>query len=1065
LTWDRYANDGSAVITGVEGAALKLGTAIAKYGATTWLQRRKAKKVRAASLTELAAAELTSPLQQNKLVNLVDRIGNQVAEQLAPVLATRFGSLPPNEIEAAIDAVVDVLAEADLSDKAFLAADADAEELARRLRAQFDGPRRALLAADAVPLYELALDLACRHLVQVVRHLPSFQQAALAEVLARLTTQTDHLETLLSRVPTTSLRAPSGTAHDDEFRTEYLRALVNKLDRLELLGLPMDEQPSLALTIAYLSLSASDEGGTRRRERRIRSQDKKALQTEGIQVEDAISRGSRALIRGDAGSGKTTLLDWLAVKAARGELTGSLVKWNHLVPFSIRLRSFADGELPEVERWVRHAVPLVADLKPDGWVRRQLDAGRAWLLVDGVDEVPAHRRRAVRNWLRELLGNFPQLRVVVTSRPAAVDKRWLDDDGFSSIELEPMSKENVNAFIERWHDAAAGTAHDVPAAHRRMRGQLEQPHLRELASTPLLCAMLCALNLTHRSELPRNRMDLYAKALSMLLHLRDRERGISGLLDDTGKRVVLRDLAWRLTLANRIEFDHQKALEFLTNKLPSMPAKTDPKELLKHLLERSGVLRTPVPGKVDFVHRTFQEYLAADEAVQWNHEATVVAHAHLDTWRETVVMSCGHANAQQATELLTGILDRADNEPNNARALRLVAAACMETAQDLKPEIRARLDAMVHDKLVPPRSLRETQSLASVGHHILRHLPHDLTSLSNAQASATTRVAALTGDSEALPLLARYARDGRADVQAEIANGWHYFDPEKYARVVLADANLYAGRIKVESRQMLPYLRYLNKLTATNVRLPSSEPITELGFLSEVANLQELAAFVEEGAAIDLGPLVDHHSHITDLSLRDAGEFAAVSSLARLTGLEFLILEQNKPWSDLSFLSSLRELQFLVTSVHDDLDFAVLGQIPRLSHLYLSDLSSRSFEMISRCDKVKTVDFAGDGPICIGEVLPKFPVVREIILRGFEVDFVGAAGASLDQLTLYGCLIEDLDPIQAWAKIGMLELVDSLNEPDLSPLAEVDMELSLSRSDAYRGVGNLTSRVRVTYLY
>ena len=44
------------------------------------------------------------------------------------------------------------------------------------------------------------------------------------------------------------------------------------------------------------------------------------------------------------------------------------------------------------------------------------------------------------------------------------------------------------------------------------------------AALTLLCAMLCALNLAHRAELPRNRMDLYAKALSMLLHFRDAPR-------------------------------------------------------------------------------------------------------------------------------------------------------------------------------------------------------------------------------------------------------------------------------------------------------------------------------------------------------------------------------------------------------------------------------------------------------------------------------------------------------------------------------------------------------------
>jgi len=121
------------------------------------LQRRRAKFERTAGLAELAEAELKSPLQLRKLENLVEHIGFQVAEALEPALTARFATLPPNEAEAAILAVVDVLGKADLSDRALLADDADPEKPARRLRARFpDRPRAVALAEQAWPLYEFA---------------------------------------------------------------------------------------------------------------------------------------------------------------------------------------------------------------------------------------------------------------------------------------------------------------------------------------------------------------------------------------------------------------------------------------------------------------------------------------------------------------------------------------------------------------------------------------------------------------------------------------------------------------------------------------------------------------------------------------------------------------------------------------------------------------------------------------------------------------------------------------------------------------------------------------------
>jgi hypothetical protein len=90
------------------------------------------------------------------------------------------------------------------------------------------------------------------------------------------------------------------------------------------------------------------------------------------------------------------------------------------------------------------------------------------------------------------------------------------------------------------------------------------------------------------------------------------------------------------------------------------------------------VIRESVLGRVDFVHRTFQEYLAAKEAVEDQTAETLIARAHLDQWRETLVMAVGHATPERRAALLSGVLDRADAEPRHRRWLRLLAASCLE---------------------------------------------------------------------------------------------------------------------------------------------------------------------------------------------------------------------------------------------------------------------------------------------------------------------------------------------------------------------------------------------------
>jgi predicted NACHT family NTPase len=104
----------------------------------------------------------------------------------------------------------------------------------------------------------------------------------------------------------------------------------------------------------------------------------------------AISR--RLVIRGNAGSGKSTLLQWLAVRSAGRSFTGPLAAWNNAIPFFVRLRERVDHSFPAPEEFPQLIAKTIVGTMPAGWVHRQLESGRALVLVDGVDELPQAKR-------------------------------------------------------------------------------------------------------------------------------------------------------------------------------------------------------------------------------------------------------------------------------------------------------------------------------------------------------------------------------------------------------------------------------------------------------------------------------------------------------------------------------------------------------------------------------------------------------------------------------------------------------------------------------------------------
>src|SRR5207248_3518119 len=265
------------------------------------------------------------------------------------------------------------------------------------------------------------------------------------------------------------------------------------------------------------------------------------------------------LIREAAGSGKTTLLQLIAVNSASQSFKGQLADWNGTLPFYIGLRGYVQSDFPPPEAFVKSLTPAIADKMPKGWVHEKLESGRAIILIDGLDEIPAAQREKVRIWLRDLKKNYPKTRLIVTSRPHAIKEGWLDPEGFKDTELQPMELSDIFTFINYWHNAIAEALQDeeekaeLPIFASHLKQEIEEDRSkRNLATSPLLCAMLCALNKQRKRQLPSDRIELYEACSQMLVERRDKERNISlndypaSNLTYSQKCVLLEDLAYWL---------------------------------------------------------------------------------------------------------------------------------------------------------------------------------------------------------------------------------------------------------------------------------------------------------------------------------------------------------------------------------------------------------------------------------------------------------------------------------------------------------------------------------------
>lgn len=1052
----------------LQALGLRIGSEVVKHVVRRWLRIRKEQRDRGTELIDMLEVSVADVYTRRRISRQFEEIADQIADRLDPLYEHEFGDVPQNERRAALGAVIDTLVAADLSDQALLAADADARSLAKTIRASMpDIVRRSGLSEGAAGLYDRLLDQCCLALVHIIQQLPEFAPRATSEQLARLTRLAEDVGEMLDRLPRTSLTAPEGTERDEPFRDAYLTTVSRKLDRLRLLGVDHQHNPETRVSVAYLSLTVTtdDARGARRRDDHWFTDRSESGEQSGVRAEDALAEHKRTLLLGDAGLGKTTLLQWLAVHSARGSFTGPLASWNRRVPFLIRLREHPEGSLPAPEGFLSGVAATDADLMPKGWVHRQL-ADHGLLLVDGVDEVARERRAKVRDWLQDLVDKFPELPIVVTSRPPAVRKTWLRELGFGPVLLDSMGPAEVTEFVHRWHGSVRELARENPSSESSysvdeldsyetamLRHLDAAPHLRSLATTPLMCALLCAVNLNRHQHLPQDRMELYEVAVTMLAHRRDDERGVRHTLNLPlkAKLAALSDLAWWMTRNGRVEATRTGAAGRATHVFEQIPdVSIEADAALDYLVERSGIIQAPAEDRIDFVHRSFQEYLAAREAVDEDDIGMLIGNAHRDQWRETVVMAAGHAGRKQCTQLLTGLLDRADRESRHKRTLRLLATACRETARKVDPDVSARIDAAL-DTVVPPRSGRETRSLASAGASVLSKLPASLDGLSTAKAAACIQTATLINGEGGLRLLASYASDLRPRVQRALADAWRYFPAEDYAKGVLAEAPLDDGRLVVTHARHVRWTSALRNLTNLTASV-HHYGIEDLSFLDTAYHLTSL--FCTPSRTVSLEPLRSR-SELSHLVI----EQASVRSLEPLTeiGLQSLYIKLQEEPSNLWSIGRLESLESLSLGNFGSVDPAPISRLPSLSSLSLdgvgaidltplSSLSTLTELALMDCDTDPTA-LATALPVLdelrlVGGHPPDLAAMSQLLSRLRRLDLVRqeldpahlARATNLRQLQLMTCPISDITPLTGLTQLEDVDL-DGTLVTDLSPLA------------------------------
>ncbi|MEU4885276.1 MULTISPECIES: NACHT domain-containing protein [Streptomyces] len=923
--------------------------------------------------------------------------------------------------------------------------------LARELRSAADRPDR-LLSADATGLFERLLDTACLHILHFFTQRSSFVARSAVEQArsqAELIAKTDEL----------LLRVPRPDGRDTAFEERYAAYVAEKHGTLTIVGIDLHHtEAAWPLDTAYLSLELNERDPSSHwrpdhdgwlppnptcpdsphGDSAPQYGDGWAPQpleapATPLPADRIFSGRERALLRGAAGSGKTTLVQWLAVSTARGELPEEMAELRGRVPFVLPLRSvIRAGTLPLPDAFLSAAHNPLHAAQPEGWADRVLRARRGLLLVDGLDEIPEQERERARRWLADLLIAYPGNLWLVTSRPSAVGDGWLAAQGFAELALAPMSGKDVAAFVDRWHDAAkagcrtSGHNADRAAELDRFRTALHtavrtKRDLGRLVTNPLMCAMVCALHRARNGYLPPGRKELYEEALRMLLSRRDVERDIPApddiQLTEEPQIQLLQRLAYWLIRNGRTELDREHAERMIADALPSVPAAArqgDAPRVFRHLLLRSGLLREPTDGTVDFVHRTFQDYLGAKAAVEEWDIGLLIRNAADAQWEDVIRMAVAHARPRERAEILRELLAAADADEGSARMrIRLLALACLEHAAELDPAVRAAVEERAA-ALIPPRDTQQARRLAAAGPLVLELLPGPEELTNDETVSVVTTASHVESDA-AVDFLARFRSHPALPVRSQLAWSWQRFDLRRYADEVIAhldpDGLYFTAATPDHLRALLdlggrPMLEIRDPETAAHLpKYARQTPLTHLTLntkvlydlydLTDLTDLTQLSLKhlslngVPGSSLLPLRKLTTLSS--LELSPLDSDwELAALPPDAPLESLVLYCLTGSGLHGGLRGISRWRALRHLnlgpTTGPHTRTEWAEIGSLRELRELAVADIFLQECgpELALPVELLSifcTPDFCTpDSPPDLSRIVRHFPRLRRLEL-------------------------------------------------------------------------------------
>ena len=379
-------------------------------------------------------------------------------------------------------------------------------------------------------------------------------------------------------------------------------------------------------------------------------------------IDTVLPAGKKIMIIGDPGYGKSTLLRYIILDLLSNAPTLSNLSqtWGRYLPvwlpFAFITKNLNDHPNLNISELLHLWFKSLDKEQIFDVVKDALVDERLLLIIDGVDEWT--NTNAARQAISkiEIHADSHQSIVVYSSRPYGYK---LLSDSFPKVQefrLCPFSEEQQKGFIFNWYSRWTKAINKVDASYAQnetisfLEELKKSNDLSYLAESPLLLSILITQRMRD-SFLPKNKLKALEAISEYLINQHPLKRKITAsIIDhdtlDFDLTDIFTELAFHIQQHSNdgviLRSEAAKIIEvFLTTSMhyEGPRAKKLSTDLLKIGANNIGIIIEKSNDEVAFVHRQFQEYLAAQYISELDKDeinSILLKYSDLPVWHQVV---------------------------------------------------------------------------------------------------------------------------------------------------------------------------------------------------------------------------------------------------------------------------------------------------------------------------------------------------------------------------------------------------------------------------------------------